>query len=108
MKPVGGSSTSNVGVVDTPQTTNTTASSPVKTEEPKAKSVDPEASKRAMDAISNDPAAMAMKTQLQSGPNSDIKAMTEKAMTTKLDGAAGISKSEYEALQAAYKQPQKQ
>jgi hypothetical protein len=109
MKPVGGSSPSNVGVINTPQTTsNTKSASPAKAEDTKAKAVDPEVSRRAHEAMSNDPTAMMMKAQLQASPSNDIKTLAEKAMSSKLDGAAGISKSEYEALQAAYKQPQKQ
>ena len=108
MKPVGAGSTSSAGVVDSPAKNQAAVSNTVKQpEETKQRSVDPAVSKSAQDAINNDPAAVARQLQLLGSPATDVKMLTEKASSSKLDGAVGISKSEYETIQSAYKQGQK-
>lgn len=107
MKPVGAGSTSTAGVVDSPPKGQAASNAAKQPEEIKQRSVDPAVSKSAQDAINNDPAAIARQLQLLGSPATDVKMLTEKAASSKLDGAAGISKSEYETIQSAFKQGQK-
>lgn len=100
VKPIGGSPTppSSLGTGDLGKgSTIEKTSQQVPQAETKAKKPDPEASKQAQQAISNDPMAMMQKAQLQK-KETDVQALVQNARGSKLDGVEGISKSEYESI----------
>lgn len=102
MKPVGSSIPSQPPAIPGTPGNSGVSSTPGNSGQAQQKSVDPEVSKKARESVTQDTSMKIRQQEILNSPLNDVKALVQKAEKTKIDGAGGISQSEYETIKKAY------